>query len=505
MTEERPSHDHIRLIVAGLMLSMFLVALDGTIVSTAMPTIAGDLNGFALYAWVPSVYLLTQSVTTPLYGKISDLFGRKHVLFTGIGLFLLGSVTSGAAPNMKLLILFRALQGLGAGAVFPVTTTIIGDIFTLEQRARMQGLFSSVWGISSVLGPLVGGTLVDNVGWRWIFYLNLPVGFVAVLLIAMFFHERTETRRHALDLAGATYLTAGLTASLLFLIEGGVEWAWVSWQSGLLVLITAVAATLFLRQEQRAAEPVLPLDLFLVRIIAVSIVAGFFTGIVMIGINFEIPLYIQGVLGQDAVHAGLSLSPMSVGWPLAAAISGRLAIRFGYRITAISGLILDIVGVALLLTLPISNGFAEAAALSFIIGAGLGLCTTPLLVAVQSAVVWARRGVATSTTMFMRSFGNVVGLAVMGAIINNATGSIRGSSSTNQTLRLSSTIPPAVIRHIHEVLLNGIHNAFFASLVGAVAAFAVVLFLPGGSAKQYELREVQAENVDDTAPAQTAS
>jgi EmrB/QacA subfamily drug resistance transporter len=487
------------------MLSMFLVALDGTIVSTAMPTIAGDLNGFALYAWVPSVYLLTQSVTTPLYGKVSDLFGRKHVLFAGIGLFLLGSITSGAAPSMQALIVFRAIQGLGAGAVFPVTSTIIGDIFTLEQRARMQGLFSSVWGISSVLGPLVGGTLVDNVGWRWIFYLNLPVGLVAVALIAAFFHEKTEVREHALDLAGATYLTAGLTAALLFLIEGGVEWSWVSWQSGVLVLGTAVMAALFLRQEQRAVEPVMPMDLFRVRIIAVSTIAGFFTGVVMIGISFQIPLYIQGVLGQDAVHAGIALAPMSVGWPLAAAFSGRFAIRFGYRITALAGLILDVLGVALLLTLPISGGFAQAAALSFVVGAGLGLCTTPLLVAVQSAVVWARRGVATATTMFMRSFGNVAGLAVMGAIINNATSSIRGSASTNQTLRLSSNVPAAVADRIHQVLLNGIHNAFLASLVGAVLALVVVLFLPGGSAKEHELQEAPSGELEETAPAQSAS
>ena len=184
--------------MAGLMLSMFLVALDGTIVSTAMPSIVGNLGGFALYAWVPSIYLLTTAVTTPLYGKLADLFGRKRVLFVGIGLFLLGSVLSGAAPSMVVLILFRALQGLGAGAVMPVTTTIIGDIFTLEQRARVQGVFSSVWGVASVIGPLLGGLLVDNVGWRWIFYLNLPVGALAVLMIERFFHEQAVRRSRCL-------------------------------------------------------------------------------------------------------------------------------------------------------------------------------------------------------------------------------------------------------------------------------------------------------------------
>src|SRR5947209_11411446 len=219
---------HIAPLVAGLMLSMFLVALDSTIVSTAMPTIAASLNGFSLYAWVPSIYLLATAVTTPIYGKLSDLFGRKHVLFFGIGAFILGSAACGAAPSMLTLIIFRAVQGVGAGAVFPVTMTIIGDLFSLEQRARMQGLFSSVWGVSSVAGPLAGGTLVDSIGWRWIFYLNLPVGIVATVLIALFFRERTEHRQHVLDLRGATYLTVALTALLLLLIEGGDAWAWVS-------------------------------------------------------------------------------------------------------------------------------------------------------------------------------------------------------------------------------------------------------------------------------------
>jgi EmrB/QacA subfamily drug resistance transporter len=471
------------------MLSIFLVALDGTIVSTAMPTIAGDLNGFSLYAWVPSIYLLTSAVTTPLYGKISDLFGRKTVLFFGIGVFLLGSITSGAAPNMQALIIFRGVQGLGAGAVFPVTTTIIGDIFSLEQRARMQGIFSSMWGISSVLGPLLGGTLVDNVGWRWIFYLNLPVGIVAVVLIALFFHERLTPRQHRLDIAGATLLTASLSASLLFLIEGGVEWGWVSWQSAALIAIALVAIAVFIRQERRAPEPVLPLDLFNSRIIAVSTVGGFFLGIVMISVSFEVPLYIQGVLGQDAVHAGLALAPMSIGWPLAAAVSGRLALRYGYRIPAVVGVIVDVIGVSLLLTLGLSGGFLTAMVLGFFIGAGLGLSTTPTLVAVQSAVAWARRGVATSTTMFMRNFGQVVGLAVMGAIINNSTSSIRGSASTNQALSLKPNLPPAVLARVHQVLLTGIHNAFAAAIVAGIVALGVVILLPGGSARQYEVRE----------------
>jgi EmrB/QacA subfamily drug resistance transporter len=490
---ESTSHPHIRPIIAGLMLSMFLVALDGTIVSTAMPTIAGELKGFSLYAWVPSIYLLTQSVSTPIYGKLADLFGRKRILFIGIGLFLLGSITSGAAPSMLLLIVFRAVQGLGAGAVFPMTVTIIGDLFSLEQRARMQGLFSSVWGISSVLGPLVGGTLVDNIGWRWIFYLNLPFGLLAVGMIAMYFKERPVHREHSLDIAGATYLTAALCAALLLLIEGGASWPWISVQSGVLAAIGIAGLTLFFREEQRAPEPVLPLDLFRSRIILVSTVGSFFAGIVMISISFELPLYIQGVLGQDAVHAGLALMPMSIGWPIAASQSGKLAIRFGYRVVSVIGFVLQIAGVILLLTLGPSTPFLVASGLSFLVGVGLGVSTNPMTIAVQSAVAWARRGIATGTSMFMRSFGQVVGLAVMGSIINNVAGSIRTSSATNQTLSMHGhTLPPAVLAHIHAVLLEGIHDAFLAALVGAVIGLVVVAFLPGGSATEHEVREDEA-------------
>jgi MFS family permease len=280
------------------------------------------------------------------------------------------------------LIVFRALQGLGAGAVQPITITIVGDIFTLEQRARMQGVFGSVWGVSSVVGPLVGGLIVDNIGWRWIFYLNLPVGLLAVVVIWFFFHERSVHQQHALDIAGATYLTFTLTSALLFLIQGGQAWPWVSWQSGLLVLVALASLALFIRQESRVAEPAVPLDLFRSRIIAVSALGMFFAGAVMVGVSFEVPLFAQGVLGQDALHAGFALAPMSLGWPLAGAVSGRLALRFGYRATAVAGLLFVLAGVALLLLLTPQSSFATVSGFSFLIGVGLGLSSTPMMIAV---------------------------------------------------------------------------------------------------------------------------
>jgi MFS family permease len=321
-------------------------------------------------------------------------------------------------------------------------------------------------------------------------------------MIAMYFKERSVHREHSLDIAGATLLTVSLCAMLLFLIEGGASWAWVSVQSGVLALVSVAGLVFFFRQELRAAEPVLPLDLFRSRIILVSTVGTFFAGIVIISISFELPLYVQGVLGQDAVHAGIALAPLSIGWPLAASQSGKLAIRYGYRVVAVGGFVLQVVGLALLLTLSASTSFVYASSLSFLVGVGLGVSTTPMTIAVQSAVAWARRGIATGASMFMRSFGQVVGLAVMGSIINNVAGSIRTSSATNQTLSMHGhTLPPAVQAHIHAVLLDGIHDAFIAALIGGAIGLAVVAFLPGGSAKEHEIQEDDEAGVSPPAEA----
>ncbi|HEX6508895.1 MAG TPA: MDR family MFS transporter [Chloroflexota bacterium] len=484
-----------KIVVAGLMLTIFLVALDGTIVSTAMPSIVGNLGGFSLYAWVPSVYLLTQAVSTPIYGKLSDLFGRKRVLFFGIGAFLLGSVTSGAAQSMGMLILFRAIQGLGAGALFPVTITIVGDLFSLEQRARIQGVFSSVWGVSALVGPLLGGGLVDHVGWRWIFYLNLPVGLPAVIILWLFFHEERHIRRHALDIAGAVLLTSGLSAVLLLLLEGGQAWGWVSVQSALLAIVTGMSLGLFVFVEQRAPEPVIPLNLFRLRIVAVSSVAALFAGMVMMSVSFAVPLFVQGVLGKDAFTAGLALAPMTIGWPLAGSMSGRLAIRFGYRATASAGMLFVVLGMGLLSLLHQSSSFWVVGLDSFVVGVGLGLSSTPMIIAVQSAVAWAQRGAATGTNLFVRTFGSVVGLAVMGAIINHATGVYGGSAATNQSLDVHQrhAVPPRLLQEIHAALFNGIHGAFVASLVAGILGLLVVVNLPGGSAMDHQYREPEPE------------
>jgi MFS family permease len=279
----------------------------------------------------------------------------------------------------------------------------------------------------------------------------------------------------------------------LLLIEGGQAWPWLSAQTLALALITLVCLAIFVRVERSATEPVLPLDLFRVRIITVSSIAMFFAGALMMAVTFEVPLFVQGVLGLDALHGGLALAPMTLGWPLAATFSGRLAIRFGYRSTALSGMLLNVVGIALLLLLTPHSSFGAVSAYSFLIGVGLGLSSTPLLIAVQSAVTWARRGVATATNMFVRSFGSVVGLAVMGALVNSATSST--SSATNHELSGSAqgAISSAVLRHIQDALMNGIHAAFVAALVAAVLGLLATWYLPGGSASLHAAREQEPE------------
>lgn len=467
-------------VIISLMLTLFLTALDTTIVNTALPSISGSLGNFALYAWVPSIYLLTTAVSTPIWGKLADLYGRRPVLYAGMGIFLLGSVLSGAAPSMIFLVITRAVQGLGAGAVQPVTTTIVGDMFEPRQRARVQGFFSSVWGIAALLGPLSGGLLSDNLNWRWIFYVNVPIVILAFVLLHVFFVERGVQRDHSLDYLGASFLTLTLTALLLLVLNGETVWPWLSAQSALLVAVVVAGAVLLVRQERRAAEPVLPLALFRLKMVAVSMVAGFCIGMLRIGISFQVPLFVQGVLSRDAVQAGLALAPMSIGWPLAGSFSGRLALRYGYRTVSLCGMACCALGVCLLLTLGADSSFVSVSAFAFIVGLGLGLSATPVLVSLQSAVTWKQRGVATGSQMFMRNFGSVVGLALVGLIINHALAGKATSRTISQVLsvrgRTSLTQPARdAIRH---ALLTGMHAAFFVALISAVVGFAALLAFP---------------------------
>ncbi|MDB5074953.1 MAG: Major facilitator permease [Chloroflexi bacterium] len=480
-TEPLPALDRRTIpVIVSLMLTLFLTALDTTIVNTALPSISGSLGNFALYAWVPSIYLLTTAVSTPIWGKLADLYGRRPVLYAGMGIFLLGSVLSGAAPSMLFLVITRAVQGLGAGAVQPVTTTIVGDMFEPKQRARVQGLFSSVWGVAALLGPLSGGLLSDNLSWRWIFYVNVPIVILAFVLLQLFFVERGVHRDHRLDYRGASLMTLTLTALLLLVLNGETVWPWLSVQSALLAVLAAGGAVLLVREERRAAEPVLPLKLFRMRVVAVSTVVGFCIGMIRIGISFQVPLFVQGVLSKDAVQAGLALAPMSIGWPLAGSFSGKLSLRYGYRTIALVGMACCALGVCLLLTLGANSSFLTVSAFAFVVGIGLGLSATPVLVALQSAVEWKQRGVATGSQMFMRNFGSVVGLALVGLSLNHALAGKATSRTISQVLSVHgrSGLSQPARNAIQLALLTGMHTAFVVVLISAVGGFVALLSFP---------------------------
>ncbi|MFB9315872.1 MDR family MFS transporter [Cryptosporangium minutisporangium] len=406
-----------------MMLSTALIALDSTILATAVPSIVADVGGFAEFPWLFSVYLLAQAVTVPLYGKLADQFGRKPIMLVGIGLFLLGSVLCGLAWNMGTLIGFRVIQGLGAGAIAPMTMTIAGDIYTTEERAKAQGYLASMWGVASVVGPTLGGVFSEYTSWRWIFLVNVPLCLLAAAMVMRNFAERVERVHPRIDYTGATLLTGGLTLVILALLEGGQLWPWTSpaglgIATGGLVLLVAFAFV-----ERSAAEPVLPLWVFRRRLLVSSGVASAAIGAVVLGLTSYIPTYVQEVLGYGPLVAGFALATLSIGWPVAASQSGRIYLRFGFRVCALIGTSIAFGGSLLLLLLDEHTSVWQVAGTCLLIGVGMGLTNSPTLIAAQSSVGWGERGVVTANNMFLRSMGSAVGVAVFGALANAALGS----------------------------------------------------------------------------------
>jgi EmrB/QacA subfamily drug resistance transporter len=405
---------HRPLVLTGMVLAMILAAIEGTIVATAMPSIAAKLGGFALYSWVFSSYLLMQAVMTPIFGKLSDLYGRKPVLMGGVVVFLVGSVLCGLAQSMAMLIAFRFVQGAGAGAVLPMTATLAGDLYSLEERGRVQGYLASVWGISSIIGPLAGGLIVQNADWHWIFWLNVPFGILALVLIGLFLHEHVEHRVRRIDFQGAALLLVGLSSLMLALTQGG---EWGGRVAGGLIGLAVVALTLFVRRQRTAPDPMMHLELWDIRVIRLGNLAILMAGVAMIGLITFLPTYVQGVLGRSALVAGFALSAMSIGWPLASVAAGRLFVRLGVRRIVRAGGTAVTVG-AMWIALFASYGPVAVGAGSFVMGMGFGLLNTTFIVAIQTSVAWAQRGVATASNMLMRNLGNALGAAVFGGVLN---------------------------------------------------------------------------------------
>ena len=387
-----------------------MAALEMTVVSTAMPTVVGDLGGIQRYSWVFTAYLLSSTVTVPLYGKLADLYGRKPIMLLGIALFLLGSAASGLSQSMNQLILFRTLQGLGAGSMQPTALTIAGDIFELKERARIQGVFGSVWGIAGLIGPMVGGVIVHYFSWRWVFYINVPFGIASAALLAIGLHERIERKKHSIDVLGAVMLAAAIIL-LLAAFQGRV-------QGAICAVLATVLLVLLVRWERRVKEPLLPLDLFRRRVMAVASSAGGLIGAAMLSTVAFVPLFVQGVLGKTPVEAGSAITPMVVGWPIASAISGRLIPRIGFRIPIRVGLAISAMSaLALAILLRPGSSLLVPAWGTACFGLGLGFANTALLIAVQTSVTWEQRGVATASTMFFRTVGGALALGGLGAVL----------------------------------------------------------------------------------------
>ena len=470
----------VRVIFGALVLVILLAALDQTIVATALPTIVGDLGGLSHLSWVVTAYLLASTVTGPVYGKLGDLYGRKTVLQVAIVIFLVGSALCGVAQNMTELISFRGLQGLGAGGLLVTTIAVVGDIIPPRDRGRYQGIFGAVFGVATVIGPLLGGFFVDNLSWRWIFYVNLPVGAVALFVIGAVFHAPSERVHHVIDYLGAGLLAASLSLIVLFTSLDGSTYAWGSAPIVIMAVLGAVLLVLFLFAEQRAVEPILPLELFRNRIFAVTSAIGFIIGLALFGSVTYLPLFLQIVRGKSPTDSGLQLTPMMGGLLITSIASGQLISRFGrYRPFPIVGTAVMTVGMFLLSRLNIHTSTLDTSLYMVVLGLGLGMVMQVLVIAVQNAVDYRHMGVATSGSVLFRQIGGSVGIAIFGAIFIN-----RLHANLAKALPRGAHVPgsptPAIVRRLPSQVHEKYITAFAASLhpVFVVAtAFAAFSFL----------------------------
>ncbi|HWT55722.1 MAG TPA: MDR family MFS transporter [Candidatus Microsaccharimonas sp.] len=503
--EER-SHAEIMVIIGALILAMLLAALDQTIVSTALPRIASDLHGLSKYSWVATAYLLTSAVSTPLYGKISDMFGRKKIFMYAISIFLIGSMLCGAAQSMNQLILFRGLQGLGAGGLMVLAMTVVGDVVPPRQRGRYQGYFGATFATSSVVGPLLGGFFSDAhsilgiTGWRWIFYINLPIGILALFAIATRLHLPVKRSPHKIDYAGALLMAVSVVSLLLGTVWGGTDYPWGSWQIIGLFSTAVVFAIGFIVRERYAKEPIIPLELFKNDIFSVASLLSFIIGIVMFGALIFLPQYQQVVRGDSATKSGLMLLPLIAGMMTASLTSGRLISKFGrYRRFPITGTAVIVLAFFLFSHIAVDTNRVLLGVWMAILGLGIGMVMPVMTLAVQNAVDRKHLGTATSSVTFFRSIGSSLGAAIFGAILVNRlshhiTEQVGGSAGAHaahglsQSTAVLKTLPPEIVHKVLNAFALSFHDVFLFGLPFAIFAFIVALFLREtplrGSAKE---------------------
>ena len=466
------------LILAACMLAMFMAAIEATIVATAIPTIVADLGGFALFGWVFGAYLLAQAVSIPIYGRLADLYGRKQVMFTGTAIFLVGSTLCGLAPSMLALILFRAVQGLGAGAILPIASTIVGDIYTPAERARVQGWLSSVWGFSAVVGPLLGAFIVTSLHWSVIFWVNLPIGVAAVAALAVFFPETRQSRPRRIDYAGAVLMVLAVGLLMFALMQAST----LGWWTFAILGASALAFTALAFQARTVAEPLLPFGLWRNRTILAGNLGCIAIGATMMGCSAFLPVYIQGVRGLPVLAGGTAVALMSIGWPLAATLGGRLMLVTSYRFNIILGGAILVVGAVILPLAMQGEGLFWIDIAAFIIGVGLGLGSSTFMVAVQSAADQPMRGIATASTVFARMVGSALGTAILGAVLNFGLAGRFGADPV-QTLMdppARAALAAPDLARLSGAVDVALHHVFWVAAALAVLTFAIAFLTPGG-------------------------
>jgi EmrB/QacA subfamily drug resistance transporter len=410
-TKQRP-------VLVALLIATFLTAIEGTIVSTAMPKIVEDLGGSHLFTWVISVYLLTTVISTPIFGKLADLYGRKMMFTIGVLIFLVGSTLSGFSQTMEQLVIFRLIQGIGAGALTTIPFTIIGDIFTFEERAKVQGWISSVWGISGIIGPLAGGFIVDTISWHWIFFMNLPFGLISLVLLWFSLQEIIEKKKQTIDYIGIITFSVSMTA-FLFALTVLKEQKQFTGSILTLFAIALIGVGLFFWIEAKSKEPMLPLSLFRIRLITIANIAGFLLGFILVTITFYIPLWVQGVTNLNATYSGIAMLPMSITWPLGGMLSGKWLAKTSIGRIVLIGIAIIAIGCIGLVFFNVNTTVPWMMFITAILGFGFGLVLTTFTVVVQSSVDWKMRGAAMGAHNLMKNLGQSIGIAISGLLLSD--------------------------------------------------------------------------------------
>jgi EmrB/QacA subfamily drug resistance transporter len=507
----KEEHRRILVILSALMLGMFLAALDQTIVATALPTIAGDLHGLNHLSWVVTAYLITSTITLPLWGKFGDLYGRKRFFQIAIVIFLAGSILSGLSQNMLELILCRAIQGAGAGGLMVGSQAIIGDVIPPRQRGRYMGYFGAVFGLSSILGPLAGGFFTQHISWRWIFYINVPIGIVALFIIAAVLHIPVHKVHHKIDWWGTSLLSAGVVGWILVTTLGGTKgWAWSSPAILAMGIVSTVLLVIFCFVEANVAEPIIPPGLFRNRTFSAASAVSFAIGFTMFGSIVFLPLYLQIVHGATPTSSGLELLPMVGGMLITFIVSGQLVSRTGrYKIFPIMGLAVTTVGLIFLAQLGPHTSYSYAAIDMFVVGLGLGLVMQVLVVAVQNSVPHSQLGTATATATFFRTIGGAFGVAVLGAFLNSqllshlrqtaspAFMKLIGGADISENPAQIAKLPVAARELVINAFSHSLQTVFIVSIPFAVAAFITAFFM-----KEIPLRRQAHISVEDSVPSE---